>query len=158
MDQGEFKQEWLKQDWTRWCYRAGNLASLKTASPPIPCRHGVYIVRAPALLPRVRGSSDVVYIGQSGGGKRGGKHGIGPGNGGPGRLFNTRGADEVVREKVEALFDGQEFILECTFVEKEDPGLIETGLLHAYFADHCELPPANHNKRAVSDAIAQNGA
>jgi hypothetical protein len=158
MDQGQFRQEWLKHDWTRWRYRAGNFASLKTASPLIPCRHGVYIVRAPALLPRVRGSSEVVYIGQSGGGKRGGKQGIGPGNGGPGRLFNTRGADEVVREKVEALFDGQEFILECTFVEKEDPESIETRLLRAYFEDHCELPPANHNKRAVSDSLAQNVA
>jgi hypothetical protein len=151
MDQCQFEQEWRKHEWTRWRYRAGDFASLKKSSPLIPCRHGVYVFRGPALLLRVRGSSDVVYIGQCGGGKRGGKQGIGPGNGGPGRLFNTRGADEVVREKVEALFDGQEFILECTFVEKEDPESIETRLLHAYFEDHCELPPANHNKRAVSD-------
>lgn len=153
MNQRQFEQEWRKYEWRRWRYPAGDFASLKAASPLIPCRHGVYIVRGPTPLPRVRDSSDVVYIGQSGGGKRGGKQGIGPGNGGPGRLFNTRGADEVVREKVEALFKGQEFILECTFVEKDNPEAIETRLLHAYFEDYCELPPANHNKRAVSDAL-----
>jgi len=153
MHQGQFDREWRNYQWTRWRYRAGHFDSLKRASPVIPCRHGVYIVRAPAPLPRVRGSSDIVYIGQSGGGKRGGKQGIGPGNGGPGRLFNTRGADEVVREKVEALFDGQEFMIECTFVEKDDPELIEARLLRAYFENHCELPPANHNKRAVSETV-----
>ena len=68
-------------------------------------------------------------------------------------MFNTRGADEVVREKVEALFDGQEFMIECTFVEKDDPELIEARLLRAYFENHCELPPANHNKRAVSETV-----
>jgi len=63
MDQDQFEHEWPKHEWTRWRYRAGNFASLKRVSPLIPCRHGVYIVRGPALLPRVRGSSDVVYIG-----------------------------------------------------------------------------------------------
>jgi len=153
MHQGQFDREWRNYQWTRWRYRAGDFESLKRASPAIPCRHGVYIIHAPAALPRVRGLSDIVYIGQSGGGKRGGKQGIGPGNSGPGRLFNTRGADEVVREKVEALFDGQDFMLECTFVEKDDPELLEARLLRAYFEDHCELPPANRNKRAVSETV-----
>jgi hypothetical protein len=56
----------------------------------------------------------VVYIGQSGGAKRGGKQGIGPGNGGPGRLFNTRGFEQHVRDKIEGLFSGSEFVLECS--------------------------------------------
>ncbi len=149
---GQFDQECGKFQWKRWQYLAGHLDSLKTAAPPIPCQHGVYIIRAPAPLARVRGSSDVVYVGQSGGGKRGGKQGIGPGNGEPGRLFNTRGSDEVVREKIESLFNGQRFSLECAFVEQDDPESIEERLLRAYFEDHYELPPANHNKRAVPDA------
>jgi hypothetical protein len=153
MVQDHFEREYGKLQWARWQYAAGKLDSLKRASPAIPCRHGVYLIRAPQRLLRVRGSSDVVYIGQSGGGKRGGRQGIGPGNGGPGRLFNTRGADEVVREKVEALFGDQQFSLECTFVGEQDAESIEERLLQAYLDDHCELPPANHNRRVVSHVV-----
>jgi hypothetical protein len=100
-------------------------------------------------LNRVRGSSDVVYIGQAGGGILGGKQGLGPGNGGPGRLFNSRGSDKVVRDKIEALYPGQRFSLECSYTDQADPHDIERALLAAYFADHCELPPANHNQSAA---------
>lgn len=78
------------------------------------------------------------------GGKRGGRQGIGPGNGGPGRLFNTRGFEEIVRNKIEDLFPGGAFALECAFVA--DPEKVEADLLTAYFESHCELPPANHNR------------
>lgn len=89
----------------------------------------------------------------AGGGKRGGRQGIGPGNGGPGRLFNTRGVDAVVREKVEAPFGDQEFSLERTFVGDQDPKHIEERPLRACLDDHCELPPANHSKRGVSNGV-----
>jgi len=87
-----------------------------------------------------------VYIGQSGGGSRGGRQGLGPGNGGPGRLFNTRGPDKAVRDRVEALFPNDRFSIECTFIDQDDPKVVERELLNAYFEDHCELPPANHNQ------------
>jgi hypothetical protein len=101
-------------------------------------------------LPRVRGLSDIVYIGQSGGGARRGQQGIGPGNGGPGRLFNTRGSDEIVRKMIEALFPGQIFRVECVFLDTEDPEMVEAELLAAYLEDHCELPPANHSSRVAA--------
>ncbi len=64
----EFDREYRSLVWDRWRYRAGDFGSLRRADPPIPPRYGVYLIRAPDLLPRVRGSSDVVYVGQSGGG------------------------------------------------------------------------------------------
>ena len=140
----QFEQQCGRLQWVSWRYPAGHFESLKTVDPPIPCRHGVYVIRAPQLIPRVQGRSNVVYIGQSGGGQRAGKQGIGPGNGGPGRLFNTRGFEEVVRTKIEDLFPGSDFILECAFVV--DPLQVEADLLQAYFEAHFELPPANHDK------------
>jgi hypothetical protein len=83
--------------------------------------------------------------------------GIGPGHGGPGRLFNTRGPDEIVREKIESLFPGQRFSIQCVFIDNSDPKLVECRLLEAYFQDHCELPPANHSGGTLStdDSAAQ---
>lgn len=140
-----FQQEYDKLSWKRWKYKSGDLPSLKKSSPPIPPQHRIYIFRAPHLLNRVRGTSDVIYIGQSGGGKRGGAQGIGPGNGGPGRLLNTRGPDEQVREMIENLYPAEEFVIECYFTtQNEDPEEIEKKLLLAYLKTHYELPPANH--------------
>lgn len=140
---GRFQATYAKREWARWDYVAPSFAALKSAG--IPCRYGVYIIRGPSLIPRVRGSSNVIYVGQSGGGARRGRQGIGPGNGGPGRLFNTRGPDQLVREKIEGLFRGQLFTIECTFDDNNDPKAFERELLDAYFADHYELPPANHS-------------
>ena len=100
-EMNNFEKEYARYSWRRWEYGAREFASLKSAAPPIPCKHGVYLIRCPVPLPRVRGTSTVIYIGQSGGGKRGGQQGIGPGNGGPGRLFNRRGRDKLVREMIE---------------------------------------------------------
>lgn len=142
-----FEQAYQRLNWMSWQYPAGNYRSLKGADPQIPPRYGVYLIRAPSALSRVRGSSDVVYIGQSGGGARRGMQGIGPGNGGPGRLLNTRGPDERVRKMIEALFPGTTFLVECVFLDSEDPAVVEAKLLGAYLEDHCELPPANHSSR-----------
>ena len=145
----KFEQQCARMQWERWPYTAGQFGSLKTADPRIPAEHGVCLIRAPRPIPRAQGHSNVVYIGQSGGGKRAGKQGTGPGNGGPGRLFNTGGFERIVRRKIEDLFSGSEFILECAFVA--DPEQVETKLLRAYFETHSELPPANHNKGVGSD-------
>ena len=140
-----FEHEYNKLEWKRWKYKVGDLASLKRASPPIPPKHGVYLLRAPNPICRVKGASNVIYVGQSGGGKRSGAQGIGPGNGGPGRLFNKRGHDKVVREYIEGLFPQEEFLVECHFTRNhEDPEEIEGRLLLAYFRTHFEFPPANH--------------
>lgn len=153
-----FEQVYQRHNWSSWSYPAGKLCSLRRADPPIPPRYGVYLVRAPVLLARVRGSSDLVYIGQSGGRARRGRQGIGPGNGGPGRLFNTRGPDEIVREMIEELFPGQTFRVECAFLDAEDaedPEKVEAELLAAYLQDHCELPPANHSSRVTFGEVAR---
>jgi hypothetical protein len=148
----EFEQQCATLEWRSWRYSAGHFEKLKTAEPRIPFLHGVYVIRAPEPIPRVRGSSDVIYIGQSGGGKRAGRQGIGPGNGGPGRLFNVRGFEQIVRTRIETLvFPGLEFILKCAFVDH--PGDLEGRLLASYFEDHFELPPANHN-RGLQDTVS----
>lgn len=141
----EFQRAYVQFEWDHWEFVSGDFSTLKRSTRPITCRPGVYIVRAPLALSRVRGSSDVVYIGQAGGGSRGGRQGLGPGNAGPGRLFNTRGPDEDIRHKIESLFPAGRSVLECTFVGTGDPKAIEDQLLGAYLVDHCELPPANHN-------------
>jgi hypothetical protein len=150
-----FEQVYQRHTWRAWPYPAGNLGTLRQANPPIPPRYGVYLIRAPVPLPRVRGSSDVIYIGQSGGGPRRGRQGIGPGSGGCGRLFNTRGSDEFVREMIEALYSGQTFRVECAFLDSADPEVVEGNLLRAYLTDHCELPPANHSRRVIPEAIGE---
>ena len=99
----KFLQEYSKHEWLKWTYTSGELKTLKKANNPIPAEHGVYLFRAPHPIPRVLGESDIVYIGQSGGGQRGGRQGIGSGKNNPGRLFNTRGPDEWVREQIENL-------------------------------------------------------
>jgi hypothetical protein len=63
---------------------------------------------------------------------------------------------------IEAMFPGQTFRVECTFLDAEDPEMVEAELLAAYLKDHCELPPANHNSRAASAgepgvSVAVNG-
>ena len=147
----QFQQEYEKLTWKCWPYKAGGFASLKQASPPIPHERGVYLFRAPHPICRVKGKSDVIYIGQSGGGKRGGAQGIGAGNGGPGRLFNKRGQDKVVREYIESLFPQEDFLVECYFTANdEDAEETERRLLLAYLRTHFELPPANHTlKKSV---------
>lgn len=145
----KFDAAYEKLSWQRWKYLAGAYTTLRSSDPPIPASYGVYLIRAPEPLQRVRGSSTVIYIGQSGGGARRGVQGIGPTKGSPGRLFNTRGADEPVRQSIEQLFPGREFMLECAFLHPgDDPAEMESKLLGAYLADHCELPPANHGYRA----------
>jgi hypothetical protein len=141
----QFEQRCASEQWKSWRYTAGQFESLKkNADRPIPCLRGVYVIRAPQPMPRVKGCSNVVYIGQSGGGKRAGKQGIGPGNDRPGRLFNTRGSEEIVRRKIEDLYSGSDFTIECSFVD--DPGPLEKDLLDAYFETHLELPPANGSR------------
>jgi hypothetical protein len=147
----EFERAYRQFVWQPWQFKSGEFHALKKRR--IPCRPGVYIIRAPKPLNRVRGSSDVVYVGQAGGGTRRGEQGIGSGNGNCGRLFNTRGSDAMIRDRIEELFPGAQFLLECAFIEKDDPKKIEAKLLRAYLADHCELPPSNHqNPEHIADA------
>lgn len=141
-----FNKELLKYKWQTWYYKPGHFEDLKNAPEPIPPRHGVYIIKSSTEIRRVRGESAVIYIGQSGGGKRGGKQGIGKGNNGPGRLFNTRGPDRPVREKIESMYPNKkDFSVICHFKNKgEDPKDIENKLLTAYLKTYYELPPGNH--------------
>ena len=150
-----FQQEYEKLMWNRWAYRAGEFDSLKKASPSIPPKHGVYLFVAPHPLCRVKGESNIIYVGQSGGGKRRGYQGIGKGNGSPGRIFNRRGHDEVVREYIEGLFPEDNFLVECHFTrENEDPEKIESHLLSTYLKTHFELPPANHQFKEMNVPFA----
>ena len=141
-----FLLDYNKYIWLKWTYNSDKgIIELKRSN--IPGKHGVYIIKSSKDIDRAKGKSDIIYIGQSGGGKRGGKQGIGPGPGGNpvGRLFNTRGSDEWVRNKIEAMLPNSSFILECYFTKAtEDPEKIEDELLKAYAKEHFELPPANH--------------
>lgn len=140
-----FAIAYAAHSWKSWSYVAGDFRSLKDLVRPIWTQHGIYLIKAPSPIQRACGSSNVVYIGQSGGGKRSGTQGIG------GRLFNTRGSDKIVLNKIEGLFPGKQFTLECACLDNVDPAITEAELLQAYFDDHCELPPANHSCRIKSE-------
>ena len=118
----------------------------KLKDKKIPAKHGVYLIRASQPLNRVNGKSDIIYIGQSGGGEKGGKQGIGPKGNSPGRLFNTRSSHEIqVRKKIEELFPNSKFKVEYYLTgDNQCPIMIEEKLITAYFNNHFELPPANH--------------
>lgn len=141
-----FKNEYKKyRTWYLETYNTKNgINELKNKN--IPAVHGVYIIRSSQPLNRVKGKSDIIYIGQSGGGIKGGKQGLGPKGNSRGRLFNTRSSHEIhVRKKIEKLFLNSKFKLEYFIVkDKKRIMIIEENLLVAYFKDHFELPPANH--------------
>ncbi len=138
--EAKFVEVYKKRVWTQWEYPAGDLSSLRKADHPIPPGYGVYIFRSPKPLCRVRGKSDVVYIGQAGGWNRSGKQGIAQ------RVFNTQSESAAwVRKAIEKLFQGKTFVFECSCTsEHEDPKVIENKLLCAYRDTHLEIPPANH--------------
>ena len=141
-----FNKEFLKYKWQTWPYKSGHFEDLKNRRDRIPAKHGVYIIQSSTKIPRVHGKSAVIYIGQSGGGKRKGKQGIGKGNNAPGRLFNRRGFDKCVREKIESMYPNKkDFSVICHFKNKgEDPKDTENKLLTAYVKTYYELPPGNH--------------
>lgn len=141
-----FLKEYNNYQWDKWTYNSNHgIGYLKKSQNPIPPKYGVYIIKAYKEIPRTNGKSNVIYIGQSGGGAKAGKQGIGPLGASTGRLFNTRGFDEWVRIKIEKMMPNELFILECYFTNKnEDPKAIEKKLLKAYAEEYFELPPANN--------------
>jgi hypothetical protein len=142
-----FNNEYNKyRKWHSVKYNTKNgINELKTTK--IPAKNGVYIIRASQKLNRVNGKSDIIYIGQSGGGQRKGNQGIGSKDNSIGRLFNTRSTHELnVRKKIEELHPKSKFKVEYYLTKvNQDPKIIENGLLTAYFNDHFELPPANNH-------------
>ena len=134
-----FETEFMQNIWTTLAYNSDNGIIQLKRHAQLPNQYGVYIIRAPFGLNRVRGNSNVVYIGQSG--ERGGKQGIHD------RIFNTRGVEELVREKIESLFPNQNFTLQVCLTGQQNGQLaraLEKQLLSAYLNTHYELPPANH--------------
>lgn len=135
-----FQDEFKKYEWSAWEYSGSKgVISLKNAiENSIPNKYGVYVIKSPVKLNRIKGESDISYMGQSG--ERKGIQGI------KGRLFNTRGFEAQIRKKIESMFPDQLFKLECTFTTNDGhtPKTIEGNLLRAYLMMHFELPPANH--------------
>lgn len=117
-------------------YSSQGMISLKGK---IPNMSGVYIVRCTTLLNRVKGESNIIYIGQAGGGFRKGIQGIGN------RLFNSGSASKNWEIKaIEKMLQNEEFSIECYFTdENENAAEIEKMLLRNYRDTHLELPPAN---------------
>lgn len=142
-----FDNEFSKyHPWREWSYLGSDrLESLRyRATPPIAPKHGVYLIRACIKVSRIESASDIIYIGQSGGGPRKGEQGIGPNNGKSGRLYNVRGLDKWIRHQLENKFQDRMFKLQCYFTNgNEDPLVIEKQLLAAYIKDHLEPPPGN---------------
>ena len=142
----KFHEEYSKYKWEKWEYNSNDkFISLKTLTKNlIPHNHGVYIIRASVKLSRVKGKSDLVYIGQSGGKPRGGIQGIG------GRIFNRRGQEMWILSHIERMYPNSIFFIECYFSnKKEDPKQIEDNLLRAYLHTHYELPPGNNQSVTV---------
>jgi len=122
-------------------YESGKFESIKRC---IPNKHGVYIFRAPYLLGRAKGSSDIIYIGRAGE-KRNGKltkQGIQE------RCFEAPRPElqTFIRRKIEELYPNKEFIFEYLITDQnENPEDIEQNLLRVYLQTFYELPPANRN-------------
>jgi len=122
-------------------YESGKFESIKGC---IPNKHGVYILRAPYLLGRAKGSSDIIYIGKAGEMRNGEltEQGI------QGRCYNPTRPElqTFIRRKIEELYPNEEFIFEYYVTnQNEIPEDIEQKLLQAYLQTFCELPPANRN-------------
>jgi hypothetical protein len=155
-----FQKEYKKYIWLKWNYETSKgISQLKDIKEKIPAKHGVYIIRSYDNLNRVKGSSNIIYIGQSGGGKKKGRQGIGGDNKNIGRLFNSRSkVEKFIIYSIEDLMPNTKFKVECCFeINGMDPITIESYLLKAYLVDHFELPPANHQfSKKLTNSIKIN--
>jgi hypothetical protein len=110
----------------------------------LPKDKGIYVVRAKVQIPRVKGDSDIIYIGQGVI-----KHRIQallrsflPPH------FRDYMNKHTAREEFERLIREQEFELElCYVLTSEDPKAKESHLLHKYCEDHIEPPPLNNTRK-----------
>lgn len=105
--------------------------------------NGVYAFRLKSKFGRLRGESDVLYIGMCNQNPEVNQR--------PGiwhRLKNYRqsnnGASQRLKE-VETIFGGKSNV-EYSYVVCENPRAVEKALLADYYAKHLEFPPLNRNR------------
>ena len=105
----------------------------------LPDNYGVYAIRRDTPLPRVQGSSDIVYIG-SATNQKGLKNRIGQ--------YFSPGPTQSTNKRILALItrpQGYEigWVVMPTITEAK---AFEQELLDGYLRDHSELPPENHRR------------
>lgn len=97
---------------------------------------GVYIIRTDKSFGRLKGSSDILYIGKTntkGGFKTRMKQYFNPG---PSQLTNIR---------INNFLNNNHVFMEILFLKDNDPESLERDLLKKYMEEHLELPPFNRN-------------
>jgi len=97
---------------------------------------GVYIIRTDKSFGRLKGSSDILYIGKTnakGGFKTRMKQYFNPG---PSQLTNIR---------IKNFLSNNRVFMEISFLKNNDPESLERDLLKKYVEEHLELPPFNRN-------------
>jgi hypothetical protein len=111
-----------------------NKESLKNA----PVQHGIYIFRIAQSkrFGRLRGESDILYIGSTKGGR-----------GLRGRLqqYFSPGHRQLTNIRIHAM--AKKHDMEIAWYPCEEAGNLELQLFRRYFEDHDELPPLNHAGR-----------
>jgi hypothetical protein len=102
----------------------------------IPAKIGVYVIRTTIAVRRIRGESDIAYVGSACNQ-----------NGLRGRLnqYFSPGPTQRTNIRIMALVgDSQEFEIGwCEVKAKSDAVGLEQRLLERYFEDHGERPPQN---------------
>jgi hypothetical protein len=113
-----------------------NGLSRSTLLSRVPKKFGVYILRKTTVVRRVRGESDIIYIGSACNQ-----------NGLQGRLrqYFSPGPTQRTNKRILALVtDSEEYEIGwCELAAKSDAVGLEQRLLERYFENHGERPPQN---------------
>jgi len=109
----------------------------------LPRVKGVYVIRAHKTIKRIKGESDIVYVGQ-------------------GTIqsriqvllrsflpinFRNYQSKHTARESFERIINELDLKLEFSYIIAKNPKEIETQLLEAYCGEHIEPPPLNNTRR-----------
>lgn len=109
----------------------------------LPREKGVYVIRAHEQIHRIKGTSDIIYIGQGTIQSRiqALLRSYLPLN------FRNYMNKHTAREAFERVIEELCLELELSYIKCEKPKEFETGLLQLFCQDHIEPPPLNNTRR-----------
>jgi len=132
-----------KYGFNNWSEIKSDYAANKDLVLMLPKRRGIYIIRAEKPFPRVKGESDIIYIGQGVI-----QHRV--------QLllrsflplsFRNYMSKHTARVDFERMMRELNWRLELGYVLSENAKVLERLLLTSYRQDHIECPPLNHTRR-----------
>jgi len=110
----------------------------------VPGQHGIYIFRMAQSkrFGRLKGESDILYIGSTKGGR-----------GLRGRLqqYLHPGPTQWTNKRIHEM--AKKYDMEIGWCLCEEASNLELQLLHRYFEDHDELPPLNHASKRLLEKL-----